>query len=76
VLGRVVRLAAAGVALGVLLAVPAMRLLTSLLYQVRPADPWVIATLTLVLLAVAVLAGYLPARRAARVDPLTTLRAD
>jgi ABC-type lipoprotein release transport system permease subunit len=66
----------AGVVLGVLLAVPAMRLLTALLYQVRPGDPAVLTTIGIVLLAVALLAGYLPARRATRVDPLTTLRAE
>jgi putative ABC transport system permease protein len=76
VIGRVVRIAIAGVVLGVLLAVPAMRLLTALLYQVQPGDPAVVATIALVLLSVALIAGYLPARRATRVDPLTTLRAE
>jgi putative ABC transport system permease protein len=76
VIGRVVRVAVAGVALGVLLAVPAMRLLTALLYEVRPGDPIVMATIGMGLLAVALVAGYLPARRATRVDPLTTLRTE
>ena len=53
-----------------------MKLLTTLLYQVEPGDPWVSLPLAFVLLAVAVLAGYLPARRATRLDPLTTLRAE
>jgi len=74
IFGRVLLLALAGIALGVALAVPAMRLLTSLLYQVRPGDPLVFISLSLVLLGVALLAGYLPARRATNVDPLTTLR--
>jgi predicted permease len=76
IIGRVLGIALAGIVLGVLLAIPAMRLLATLLYQVRPGDPIVFSTLAAILLSVALLAGYLPARRAARVDPLTTLRAD
>ena len=66
-------MAAAGIALGVLIAVPAMQLLRALLYQVTPGDPWVFVLLAAVLLAVTLLAGYIPARRATRVDPLVTL---
>jgi putative ABC transport system permease protein len=76
IIWQVVRLAVAGILLGVLLAIPATRLLGSLLYQVAPGDPAVFATLAAVLLAVAMAAGYVPARRATRVDPLTTLRAE
>ncbi len=76
VLGRASLFAAAGVALGVALAIPSMRLLTSLLYQVQPGDPTVLATLAATLLAVALLASYLPARRATRVSPLTVLRGE
>jgi putative ABC transport system permease protein len=76
IIGRVVAIALAGIMLGILLAVPSMRLLISLLYQVRPNDPVVFAMLALALLGVAVLAGYIPARRATRVDPLTTLRSE
>jgi predicted permease len=76
VIGRVFTTALVGLALGIAIAIPSMRLLTALLYQVSPGDPVVFVTLGLVLLAVAGLAGYLPARRAARVDPLLTLRAD
>jgi putative ABC transport system permease protein len=76
IIGRVVRIAFAGIALGILLAVPAMRLLATLLYQVRPGDPTVFASLAVILLSVALLAGYVPARRATRVDPLATLRAE
>jgi putative ABC transport system permease protein len=73
---RVLVLAVAGTVAGVVLAVPAMRLLTTLLYQVTPTDPVVFTLLALTLVAVAVLAGYIPARRATRVDPLITLRAE
>jgi predicted permease len=76
VMRRVVVIAAAGVVAGLLLAIPSMRLLSALLYQVRPDDPSVFALLALALLLVSVLAGYLPARRASRVDPLKTLRAE
>ena len=76
IIGRVVAIATAGIVLGIALAVPSMRLLIALLYQVRPDDPQVLAVLSLALLGVAVLAGYLPARRATRVDPLTTLRSE
>jgi len=76
IIGRVLGLAVAGVALGILLAVPAMRLLGALLYQVTPGDPLVFSTLASILLLVALLAGYLPAKRATEVDPLTTLRAE
>ena len=76
IIGRVFVLALAGTVLGIVLAVPSMRLLTALLYQVKPNDPVVFTLLALALVAVAVLAGYVPARRATRVDPLVTLRAD
>jgi putative ABC transport system permease protein len=76
VLGRASAFAAAGVVLGIALAIPATRLLTSLLYQVQPGDPLVLATLAATLLAVALLASYLPARRATRVSPLTVLRGE
>jgi putative ABC transport system permease protein len=76
VLGRALLIAIAGVVCGIALAIPSMRVLTTLLYQVQPGDPAVLGALAIVLLLVAVLASYLPARRATRVDPLTTLRAE
>jgi len=76
IIGRVLALAVAGITIGLIVAVPAMGLLTSLLYQVSPGDPFVFGLLALMLLVVVLLAGYLPARRAARLDPLVTLRAD
>lgn len=48
--------------------------MTTLLFNVRPTDPAVYAAVSVVLIAVALLASYLPARRAARIDPLIALR--
>ena len=76
VIGRVALVAGVGIATGIALAFPATRLLTELLYQVRPGDPFILALLSAVLLTVALIAGYVPARRASRIDPLITLRAD
>ena len=63
-----------GAALGVAAALASVRLIESLLYGLTPADPAVLAAATALLLAVAGLAGYLPARRASRVDPMVALR--
>jgi ABC-type antimicrobial peptide transport system permease subunit len=52
----------------------ATRLISSLLFGLTPTDPPTIAIAALLMLAVAALAGYLPARRAARVDPMVALR--
>jgi predicted permease len=63
-----------GVAAGLPLAMGASRLIRSELYGLNPADPFTLSMTTLLLLGVAGLAGYLPARRATRVDPLVALR--
>ena len=70
------RLAAIGLAIGLAAAFAATRLLSSLLYGVRPTDAITFAVVSILLLAVALLASYLPARRATRVDPLTAFRYD
>jgi predicted permease len=65
-------------AIGIAIALPASWILTqsvrSQLYGIQPADPLSIATATLVIAAVALAAGYMPARRATRVDPVNALR--
>ena len=76
ILGRALTVASAGVVLGLCLAIPAARLLTALLYQVRPDYPWLLGLLAVLLLAVALMASYVPARRATRLDPLATLRTE
>jgi len=67
---------ARGVVIGVPLALAGARLIASLLFGVRASDPVTISISALVMLAVALLAGYIPARRATKVDPLVALRYD
>ncbi|HKP02917.1 MAG TPA: ABC transporter permease [Chthoniobacterales bacterium] len=69
------RLAAIGLTIGLILAVALSRTINSLLFQTASADPLTFAAVVTVLGAFALLASYLPARRAARVDPLLALRA-
>ena len=72
--GRGLRLAAAGSVLGLVIAVVVTRFLSSLLFGVSALDLTVFATMTLAAMMVAGLASYVPARRAATVDPAVTLR--
>lgn len=74
VVGQGMRLAAIGLLIGVAASFGLTRFLQSMLYGVRPSDPLVLATVMIVLGVVALLACYVPARRAARVDPITALR--
>ena len=73
-LGRGCALAGVGLVLGLAGSVVVSRLARSLLFSVSPTDPLVFGGTALVLGGTAVLASYLPARRAARVDPMVTLR--
>ena len=68
------RLALPGIALGVVAALGATRLARAVLFNVSPADPVSYAVLTAAVVVVALLACYLPARRAARIDPLSAIR--
>jgi predicted permease len=80
VVGMVVRrgltLAVLGVALGSAGAYAVSRVLASLLFGVSARDPWIFAGVSVLLASVAVAASWLPARRAARVDPLAAMRAE
>jgi ABC-type antimicrobial peptide transport system permease subunit len=69
-------LALAGAAIGVVASIGASRLIASLLYGVQPGDAATFAGMLGVLTFVAALAGYLPARRASRIDPMSALRAE
>lgn len=76
VLGQGIRVAVVGVAIGLAAAVGVGRVLEGLLYSISATDPVVYGALALLLLAIAALACYVPARRAMRVDPITALRAE
>jgi putative ABC transport system permease protein len=76
VLGHVGRVAAVGIGLGLVLALVLARYTATLLYQVRATDPATYAAVAAVLALVAAAAAALPARRASRVDPALTLRAE
>jgi putative ABC transport system permease protein len=74
VLTRGARLAITGVVIGILGAVFGTRLLSSLLFVVRPIDVTTYAAVSILLISAALSASYIPARRAARVDPMEALR--
>ena len=76
VLRRVLLLAAVGLAIGVPVALGGFRLVKSLLFQTQPNDPGALALAGVAVLSAAVLAGWAPARRASRIDPLVALRHD
>lgn len=76
VMSESLRIVAVGVVLGVIAALVAGRWISPLLFEVSPRDPIVIATVVVTLLAVALLASWIPAVRAARVEPAVALRAD
>jgi putative ABC transport system permease protein len=76
ILGQGLTLIAIGLVAGLAGAAVVARSLSSLLFNVRPADPFSYAAVAVLLLTVGFLAGYLPARRAARVDPMVVLRQD
>jgi putative ABC transport system permease protein len=74
VVGQALILALIGLGIGIILAVTSTRVMSSLLYGVSSFDPVTLLATAVVLLTVAVLASYLPARKATKVDPMVALR--
>ena len=72
--GQGMKLVVAGMSIGLLGAIGVTRLLTSLLYGIQPIDPLTFMSVCLLLIGTALFACWLPARRAARVDPMVALR--
>jgi putative ABC transport system permease protein len=70
------RVVAVGVIIGIAVAFAATRLLGTLLYGVNPVDPIVFAAMSVMMIAIGVLASYVPARRASSVNPIESLRSD
>ena len=76
VFGHVLRVSVVSAAVGLLAARAVSRVMSALLFDVSPADPQTYVVVTAVLIAVALIAAYAPARRAAAVDPMLTLRSE
>jgi predicted permease len=74
IMRQAMTLAAIGIVIGIAAAYGLTRLMTTLLYSVKPTDPAVFASVAALLAVVALLASYLPARRALRIDPIVALR--
>jgi len=74
IVGRGLMLTLAGVAIGIVGSLVATRFFASLLYGVKPTDPLTFVTVSLLLVGLALLASYIPARRATKVDPMVALR--
>ena len=76
VMGQTARIAVVGLAIGLIGALALTRVLRTLLFDVSPLDPITFSIAAVMLFGIAVLAGYLPARRAAKIDPQSAIRGD
>jgi ABC-type lipoprotein release transport system permease subunit len=76
VLVQAAKLILSGTVIGVLLALVMARGLKSLIYDVSPADPLTFTAIGLAVIAIAIVACYIPARRATKADPMVALRAE
>jgi predicted permease len=74
VIWKTLRLALIGIAVGIIASLVLARLIASLLFQIAPSDPLTFVGMVVLLGVVALLAGYLPARRASKIDPMVALR--
>ncbi len=74
VLREILILVTSGIAIGIPVALGGDRFVTNMLFGLKPTDPFTVVCATVVLLMVAAIAGYLPARKASRVDPMVALR--
>jgi ABC-type antimicrobial peptide transport system permease subunit len=76
VLAQSAKLAIPGTILGVVLSLSLSQVVRGLVYQVSPTDPVIMTSVVLLVLVIALLASYIPARRAAATDPMSTLRTE
>ena len=74
IMGETLLLVMGGMAIGIPVSIAATRALQSVLFGLKPGDPYTVAAASFLMLSVAAFAGYLPARRASRVDPMVALR--
>jgi ABC-type antimicrobial peptide transport system permease subunit len=76
ILREILLLVAIGSVIGTIAAIGLARFIESLIFGLSPHDPLTVALSIVILLAIGLLAGYLPARRASRIDPIVALRAE
>jgi len=76
IVGEGIKLGAGGIVIGLVAAAMVTRVMTSMLVSVTPTDPLTFAAIVLLFILIAIVASWIPARRAARLDPMAALRED